>query len=104
MMSYGIYSTTVQIEFIEDFPDGVNQVESCFYGSAYGGKNRVFTTTPVYKHCVGCPHLFKPCSEDSHSHEHDHEHDHKKKDKGKKKHDHSVDDNHDHDDSSENLA
>lgn len=131
MMSYGIFSTTVQIEFIDDFPDGVNQNESCFYGSAYGGKNRVFTTTPVYKHCVGCPHLFTPGEENSshcdehdhdhdhhhhdheHDHDHDHHHDHEHEDehhhdhtneKGKKKHNHTVDENQDLSESSDTLA
>ncbi|OHT12959.1 cation diffusion facilitator family transporter containing protein [Tritrichomonas foetus] len=85
MISFGVYSTTVQIEFVSDFPNEVDHNSSCFYASSYGKDKRCFVTTPVYRHGIGCPHLNIPGQEDSldchshdhsHSHSHDHLHDH----------------------------
>lgn len=91
MIRFGVYSTTVQIEFVEDFPNGIDQHDSCFYASSYGGKNRVFVTPPVFHHTIGCPHVNVPGAtfDDEHDHEHDHGHDHG--------HDHDHDHNHNHD-------
>ena len=78
MIGYGVFSTTVQIEFVEDFPEGVDNHGSCFYASSFGKGKRVFITPPVYRHSIGCPHLNIPgeeTSEDSHHH-HDHDHGH----------------------------
>jgi cation diffusion facilitator family transporter len=77
MIGYAIYSTTVQIEFIDDFPDGVDHVGHCFYASSYGTANRAFVTPPVYRHVVGCPHLNspdQPAEHNDHHHERDHGH------------------------------
>lgn len=109
MMEYGVFSTTVQIEFLDDFPDGVDNQASCFYASSFGKGKRVFVTTPVYRHSIGCPHLNIPGQEDpfdSHDHDHDHhhhdhDHDHghchghgKKTKKGYHAHEHHNDEDH----------
>jgi zinc transporter 1 len=57
MIGYGIYSSTVQIEFSDDFPEGFDHLDHCFYASSLGQTNRAFLTPPVYRHVVGCPHL-----------------------------------------------
>ena len=95
MLGFGVFSTTVQIEFLEDFPEGVDNHGSCFYASSFGKGKRVFITPPVYRHSIGCPHLNIPgeeCSSDDedehhhHCHGHDHDHDHHHHhDHGKKK-------------------
>jgi zinc transporter 1 len=78
MMSYGVFSTTVQIEFADDFPQGVDHLGQCFYASSYGTANRAFLTPPVYRHVVGCPHLNLTGQppEDALHHHHDHDHGH----------------------------
>jgi hypothetical protein len=83
MISYGIYSSTVQIEFAEDFPAGIDNTSSCFYATALEKKKRAFLTPPVYQHAIGCPHLHIPGQEDEHDH-HDHDHDHDHHDHGHK--------------------
>ena len=88
LMTYGIFSSTIQIEFVDDFPQGVDHNDSCFYASSYGSDKRVFLTTPVYQHSIGCPHINIP----GHEHDHDHDHDHHDHD-----HDHHDHDHHDHD-------
>jgi cation diffusion facilitator family transporter len=94
LIGYRIYSSTVQIECADDFPEGVDQLGHCFYASSFGQANRVFVTPPVYRHVVGCPHLNLPGSPEDegehHGHAHDghahdgHGHSHKKK-AGKRK-------------------
>lgn len=69
MISHGVYSTTVQIEFVDDFPQGTDSVGSCFYATSFGSDKRIFQTPPVYQHSIGCPHVNLP------GHEHDHDHD-----------------------------
>ena len=91
LMTYGIFSSTIQIEFVDDFPQGVDHNDSCFYASAFGSDKRVFLTTPVYQHSIGCPHLHIPGQEHDHDHDH-HDHDHAHHD-----HDHDHHDHHDHD-------
>ena len=99
MIQYGVYSSTVQIEFVDDFPDGVDNHGSCFYASSFGKAKRAFITPPVYKHTIGCPHLYIPGAdqdEEDHDHEeghchHEHHHERNKAKKGKKY-------GHDHDD------
>ena len=103
MISFGVYSTTVQIEFVDDFPSEVDHNASCFYASSFGKDKRVFITPPVYRHSIGCPHLNIPGEEshdhdhDHHDHHHDHDHDHHdhshsgKKNKKKQKHIHDHD-------------
>ena len=57
MMSHKIFSTTIQIEFVDDFPSGIDQSSSCFFSSSFGSDKRVFFTNPVYMHSIGCPHV-----------------------------------------------
>lgn len=113
MISNGVYSTTVQIEFVDDFPNEVDHNASCFYASSFGHDKRCFVTPPVYRHVIGCPHLNIPGQEESsccshdhdhhghdhHDHDHDHDHGHghtKSKKVNKHGHDHHGHD-HDHD-------
>lgn len=103
MISKGIYSTTVQIEFVDDFPNEVDHNSSCFYASSFGHDKRCFVTPPVYRHVIGCPHINIPGQEESsscchhdHDHDHDHGHSHRHKEKGVKKHNHDHDHDHDH--------
>ena len=53
---------------MDDFPQGVDKNDSCFYASAYGSDKRVFLTPPVYQHSIGCPHIHIPGQEDEHHH------------------------------------
>ena len=76
LMTFGIFSSTIQIEFVDDFPKGVDHNDSCFYASAYGSDKRVFLTPPVYQHSIGCPHIHIPGQEDEHDHDHEHHHEH----------------------------
>jgi zinc transporter 1 len=85
MIGYGVYSSTVQIEFADNFPDGIDHLGHCFYASSFGKENRAFLTPPVYRHVVGCPHLNmhnNDAAEDEHlhvhhAHNHNHNHGHK---------------------------
>lgn len=114
MISNGIFSTTVQIEFIDDFPNEVDHNGSCFYATSLGHDKRCFVTPPVYRHVIGCPHLNLPgqeesscCGHDHHDHDHhDHEHEHHGHDHEHHDHDHENhsdgqvdqhDHSHDHD-------
>ena len=104
MMTYKIFSTTVQIEFVDDFPQGIDHNGSCFYASTFGSDKRVFMTPPVYKHSIGCPHINLPGQEDEHDHDHhDHDHDHHDHDHHDHEHEHHDHDHdhHDHSDSSD---
>jgi zinc transporter 1 len=103
MMTYKIFSTTVQIEFVDDFPQGIDHSGACFYASTFGSDKRVFLTPPVYKHSIGCPHINLPGQEDEHDHDHDHhDHDHHDHDHDHHDHDHEHEhDHHDHSDSSD---
>jgi zinc transporter 1 len=60
MIGYGVYSSTVQIEFADDFPEGIDHLGHCFYASSFDQANRVFLTPPVYRHTIGCPHVNLP--------------------------------------------
>ena len=107
LMTFGIFSSTIQIEFVDDFPQGVDHNDSCFYASAFGSDKRVFLTTPVYQHSIGCPHIHIPGQEDEHDHDHhhdhdhDHDHDHHHHDHDHDHHDHGHDHGHNHHDSSD---
>jgi zinc transporter 1 len=57
LMKNGIFSSTIQIEFSEDFPAGINHEGSCFYASSFGSDKRCFISHPVYQHGIGCPHI-----------------------------------------------
>jgi zinc transporter 1 len=77
LIAYGVYSSTVQIEFQDDFPEGVDNTGSCFYASSYNKQKRAFLTPAVYRHTIGCPHLNIPgegSDDEEHSHDHDHDH------------------------------
>lgn len=87
LLGFGVYSTTIQSEYADDFPEGVDKTASCFYGSTIGHEKRVFSTTPVFHHTIGCPHVNIPGSEPEHHYDHDHEH----------CHDHDHEHCHDHD-------
>ncbi|KAH0793054.1 cation efflux family protein [Histomonas meleagridis] len=65
MINNGIYSTTVQCEFADDFPSGVDKSDSCLFSSSVGKKNRAFVANPVYEHLIGCPHLMVDDSQES---------------------------------------
>jgi zinc transporter 1 len=97
MIQYGVYSSTVQIEFADDFPEGIDHMDHCFYASSLGARNRVFLTPPVYRHIIGCPHVNIPGEDfsddlDEHDHDHhDHDHDH-----GHRHHDHDHHDQREH--------
>lgn len=56
-MKYQIFNTTIQVEFVDDFPTGSNHLDSCFYASSIGDIKRSFITPPVYQHGIGCPHV-----------------------------------------------
>lgn len=49
MIGHGIYSPTVQVEFADDFPEGGEQFERCYYGVAFDQNKRVFVTPPVLR-------------------------------------------------------
>jgi zinc transporter 1 len=36
MIGFGVYSSTVQIEFADDFPEGMDHLGHCFYASSFG--------------------------------------------------------------------
>lgn len=57
LMKNEIFSSTIQIEFSEDFPAGINHEQSCFYASSFGSDKRCFIAHPVYQHGIGCPHI-----------------------------------------------
>jgi cation diffusion facilitator family transporter len=97
MLTYRVYSTTIQIEFVDDFPQGTDHNDSCFYASTFGSKKRVFLTPPVYKHSIGCPHINIPGQEDDHDHDHDHGHNHDHDQHHDHEHDHNHEHSHDHD-------
>ncbi|OHT11902.1 cation diffusion facilitator family transporter containing protein [Tritrichomonas foetus] len=97
MLAFKIYSTTVQIEFVEDFPPQFSDTtNSCFYASSVGKDKRVFISKPVYQHSIGCPHYADPNGHDEHDHDHDHDHDHHDHDHDHDHHDHDHDHDHDH--------
>lgn len=100
MLTFKIYSSTVQIEYSQDFPPQFSDTaNSCFYASSVGKDKRVFVSKPIYQHSIGCPHFINP-NDDEHSHDHDHDHhdhDHKHDhDHHDHKHDHDHHHNHDH--------
>jgi cobalt-zinc-cadmium efflux system protein len=74
MISYGVYSSTIQIEFAEDFPEGIDRLGHCAYASSLGKANRAFLTPPAYRHAVGCPHVNLPGQEESSDSDHEHHH------------------------------
>lgn len=94
MLTFRIYSTTVQIEYSQDFPPQFSDTaNSCFYASSIGKDKRAFVSKPIYQHSIGCPHFINPNDEsESHHHHHEHEHDHNHN----HDHDHDHDHNHDH--------
>lgn len=57
LMKNQIFSSTIQIEFVGDFPEGTNHESSCYYASSVGSDKRCYYTPPVYQHGIGCPHL-----------------------------------------------
>jgi hypothetical protein len=77
-IKHQIFSSTIQIEFANDFPTDVNHVGSCFYASTLCNNKRCFVTPPVYQYHIGCSHINLADIEgtDEHEHEHDHDHDH----------------------------
>jgi zinc transporter 1 len=74
-MQHQIFSSTIQIEFVDDFPAGVNHVGSCFYASTLCNNKRCFVTPPVYQHQIGCPHINLIDIEGTDDHDHHDEHD-----------------------------
>ena len=80
MLTFKIYSTTVQIEYSEDFPPQFSDTaNSCFFASSIGKDKRVFVSKPIYQHSIGCPHFINPNDEhDHHENECDHDHHHHK--------------------------
>jgi zinc transporter 1 len=79
IMRRRIYSVTVQMELSGDFPDSVDHLKHCVYASSFGRAKRVFSTPPVYRHTIGCPHVNFPgieSTENSDSHNHDQDDDH----------------------------
>ena len=97
MMNHKIFSSTVQVEFVDDFPEGIDHSSSCYYAAASGSDKRFFPTTPVYKHSIGCPHI-NLIEDSDHGHEHhDHEHhDHEHHDHEHHDHEHHDHEHHDH--------
>ena len=76
MLTFKIYSTTVQIEFTSDFPPQFNDpTNACFYASSLGKDKRVFSSHPVYLHTIGCPHYANPDGDGHEEHSHHHSHD-----------------------------
>jgi hypothetical protein len=73
MISFGVYSSTIQIEFPEDFPDGVD-TGHCAYASSLGRPNRAFVTPPAFRHIVGCPYANLPEQEESDDSDEEHHH------------------------------
>jgi cobalt-zinc-cadmium efflux system protein len=73
MIGFGVYSSTVQIEFAEDFPEGIDRLGHCAYASSLGKSNRAFLTPPAYRHIVGCPHVNLPGQDESDDSDHEHQ-------------------------------
>jgi hypothetical protein len=72
LMRNQIFSSTIQIEFTDDFPAGVNHESTCFYASSVGSDKRCFITRPVYQHGIGCPHVnLENINELGQDHQHD---------------------------------
>jgi hypothetical protein len=57
MIGFCVYSSTIQVEAADDFPDGIDLTRHCFYASSFGNDTRVFSAVPVYRHAIGCPHV-----------------------------------------------
>jgi hypothetical protein len=76
----GIFSSTVQVEFLDEFPAGVDAHDACSLAASVGKGNRVFLTPAAYQHAIGCPHVNVGGDERSSSHDsgdnHDHGHHH----------------------------
>lgn len=51
--------TTIQVEYVDNFPKETKSDTSCLYSSSLSMQNRCFDSLPIYKHCVGCPHINK---------------------------------------------
>lgn len=76
MIAHKIFSTTVQIEFVDDFPQGTDHIGSCFYATSFGSDKRIFQTPPVYQHSIGCPHVNLLSAAGEHHEDHDHDNNH----------------------------
>jgi zinc transporter 1 len=72
MIGRGVYSSTVQIEYVDEFPEGIDHLGHCFFASSFGNAKRAFLTPAVYRHIIGCPHL--NLNDDHNEHEHEHKH------------------------------
>lgn len=59
LIAYGIYSSTIQIECLNDFPAIVSgENDCCAFASQYNNhKKRIFKSNPIYQHLVGCQHV-----------------------------------------------
>ena len=57
MLKHGIYSSTIQTEFTEEYPQNTLSDNSCALASSYGSEKRAFESKPVYKHSIGCQHV-----------------------------------------------
>lgn len=76
MKNNGVHSITVQLEYLDDFPKGIDCNNKCLCAVSFGNDKRCFETLPVYKHKVGCPHVNIPGQEESSSctsHDHNNE-------------------------------
>lgn len=60
LIAFGIYSSTIQIECLDDFPSGIeNNDGRCPFATTYDQQRRVFTSIPIYQHLVGCRHIHR---------------------------------------------
>lgn len=59
LIAYGVFSTTIQIEYLNDYPSIVrNEKNCCAFASQYNNnKMRIFKSNPIYQHLIGCQHI-----------------------------------------------
>jgi cation diffusion facilitator family transporter len=98
MIGRGVYSSTVQIEYVDEFPQEIDHLGHCFFASSFGNEKRAFLTPAVYRHVIGCPHLNIDDNNNDHEHDHDHDHDHEHEhdDSHSRNHNHNHNHNHTH--------
>lgn len=58
LIAYGIYSSTIQIEYQDDLPPIIRDKNDCCpFASQYNHRKRIFKSNPIYQHLVGCHHV-----------------------------------------------
>jgi hypothetical protein len=67
----GVFNSTVQIQYVQEFPEGIYHLGHCFFGSSLGIEKRTFLTPPDYCHVIECPRVNAGDEEDSSDHSHE---------------------------------